>query len=349
MAMATEPAVQLPPPHVVARAERLRNAIDPAALRRELESLPAPRSPEHQPRASAATVDLIETTFRAAKWPTRRQPFRVRDTAAHYGRLAARFFPDGDGVNVVAERTGTRRPDEIVVVGAHHDTLAGTLGADDNGASLVALFELARRFADTDFDRTVVLVAFDFEELGFHGARHFVWQLPSPSRVTGALVYETMAYLDRSPGTQRVPTGLGLLFPARVRAIRDRGAVGDWNAVIYRDDARVLAQRFAGALAALEGPETAVLLRDPADLPGIGPWLKHLVPPVRNFARSDHVPFWDAGLPAVQITDTANLRNPHYHAASDTPETLDYDRLAAIIAASAVVLERTAGGVATDL
>jgi hypothetical protein len=345
MAMANEPALQLPPPHVVARARRMRGAIDPSALRRELESLPAPRSPEHQPRASAAAVELIETTFREAGWRTRRQPFRVRDTAAHYGRLAARFFPDAAGVNVVAERTGTRRPDEIVVVGAHHDTLAGTPGADDNGASLVALFELARRFADTDFDRTVVLAAFDFEELGFHGARHFVWSLRAASRVVGALVYETMAYVDRSPGSQRVPTGLGLLFPDQLRAIRDREAVGDWNAVIYRDDARVLAQRFAGALAALEGPTSAVLLRDPADLPGIGPWLKHLAP-VRNFARSDHVPFWDAGLPAVQITDTADLRNPHYHAASDTPASLDYDRLAAIIAASAIVLERTAGGTA---
>jgi Zn-dependent M28 family amino/carboxypeptidase len=44
--------------------------------------------------------------------------------------------------------------------------------------------------------------------------------------------------------------------------------------------------------------------------------------------RSDHAPFWDLGLPAVMLTDTAELRTPHYHAASDTPDRLDYDFLA---------------------
>jgi hypothetical protein len=45
---------------------------------------------------------------------------------------------------------------------------------------------------------------------------------------------------------------------------------------------------------------------------------------------SDHVPFWSAGLPALQFTDSAFLRNPHYHQTSDTPDTLDYDFAAAV-------------------
>ena len=42
---------------------------------------------------------------------------------------------------------------------------------------------------------------------------------------------------------------------------------------------------------------------------------------------SDHSPFWDAGFAALMVTDTSFLRNPHYHLASDTPETLDFEFL----------------------
>ena len=340
--MPTEPEIELPPAHVIARARDLRGSIDAAGLRTELEALPGPRSPLEQPAASAATVDLLESGFQAAGWATRRQAFEVRDTARHYGRLLARYFPDARGVNVLAEKAGTRRPDELVVIGAHHDTLPTTPGADDNGAGLVAMLELARLLADSSFERTVLLVAFDHEEIGFHGARHFVWHLPPAATVRGALIYETMAYVAREPGSQRLPTGFGALFPRQVRRVRQRGQIGDFEAVIYRDRARILAQRFAGALAALEGEDRALLLRDPVDLAAIGTVLKWVAPPVGNLARSDHVAFWDAALPAVQVTDTANFRNPHYHTPGDTPDTVDVDRLAAIVAATAVTVEQTA-------
>jgi Zn-dependent M28 family amino/carboxypeptidase len=288
-------------------------------------------------------VTLLEERFRDAGWRTQRQAFEVRDTARHYGRLLARYFPDAPGVNVVAQRVGARRPDDLVVVGAHHDTLPTTPGADDNGAGLVALLTLARLLADVALDATVALVAFDHEEIGFHGARHYVWQLPSTVTVRGALIYETMAYVRHEPDTQRLPPGFGALFPRQVRHVRRRGSVGDFDAVIYRNRARVVAQRLAGALAALEGEDAAMLLRDPVDLPVTGTLMKYLLPPVRNLARSDHVPFWDADLPAIQVTDTANFRNPHYHQPSDRPDTVDLERLAAIVAATAVTVERTAG------
>jgi hypothetical protein len=341
--IATEPPIELPPPAVVARARRWRERIDPAMLHGDLVALPGPRSPVEQPEASAATVALLEQRFQQAGWSTTRQPFEVRDTARHYGRLLARYFPDAPGVNVVAQRVGTRRPDDLVVVGAHHDTLPTTPGADDNGAGLVALLELARLLSDVDLDATVALVAFDHEEIGFHGARHYVWQLPPTVTLRGALIYETMAYVRHEPDTQRLPPGFGALFPRQVRHVRRRGRIGDFDAVIYRNRSQVVARRLAGALAALEGQEAAMLLRDPVDLPIAGTLMKYLLPPVRNLARSDHVPFWDAGLPAVQVTDTANFRNPHYHQPSDHPDTLDLDRLAAIVAATAVTVERTAG------
>jgi Zn-dependent M28 family amino/carboxypeptidase len=73
----------------------------------------------------------------------------------------------------------------------------------------------------------------------------------------------------------------------------------------------------------------------------LGWLLRGYGPLVQHFARSDHKPFWDAGVPAVQVTDTADFRNPHYHRASDTPDTLDYERIADLAAATAVLVVRT--------
>jgi hypothetical protein len=56
----------------------------------------------------------------------------------------------------------------------------------------------------------------------------------------------------------------------------------------------------------------------------------YLVPDTR---RSDNARFWDAGYPALMVTDTADLRNPNYHRVTDTPGTLDYAFLAAVTAA----------------
>lgn len=142
------------------------------------------------------------------------------------------------------------------------------------------------------------------------------------------------------------PERLASLAGVNVVAVRDgtgrvraRGSAGDFTAVIFQRRSRSLARRFAQALVALAGQDAAILLREPRDLPVIGPVLGRLVPFVDDFLRSDHVPFWEAGLPVVQITDTANFRNPHYHRSTDTPDTVDVQRLADIVAAAGLTLE----------
>jgi Zn-dependent M28 family amino/carboxypeptidase len=125
--------------------------------------------------------------------------------------------------------------------------------------------------------------------------------------------------------------------------LRRRGVAGDFTATIYNGAALTLARCMGEGLTHIAGADASLLLRDPNDIPALGPVLRRLVPSVRNFSRSDHVVFWRAGIPAVLVTDTADFRNPHYHRAGDTPDTLDYERLAAITGATALTLARTAG------
>lgn len=305
---------------------RGRRVADPQRLRELVTRLPAPRVRSTQPAAMQATDELLLAAFDAAGWPAERRPF-------------ADPLP---GVNIVATREGTATGDAVVVV-AHHDTVPGSGGADDNGSGVAALLELGRLLAPVTLRRTVVLAAVDHEESGLFGSRYLVRELAAERRVLGAIVYEMLGYLDRAPGSQRRPSGLGLLYPRLTRRLRARGFRGDYVAVIHRRSSRRLAGTFADCLSELAGPSAAVPIRAPGDLPVLGAVLARTVPLVRNFARSDHVSFWAAGIPAIQVTDTANFRNPHYHLPSDTPDTLDYEWLADVTTATARAVERLAG------
>ena len=318
--------------------------MQPAALRETVERLPAPRVRRFDPTGMAAVDTLVEDALTAAGWAVTRRPFVVRDTwawADAYDRSRVEPVAALHGTNVVAVKEGATR-DALVVV-AHHDTVPGTGGADDNGSGVAALLALADLLAPARLHRSVLLAAVDLEELGFLGARRLVADLAGDRRVVGALVYEMLAYTATRPRTQRLPPGIGAVYRGQVRRIRERGLRGDFTAVVYQQSSTTLATCFAESLAYVADPATPLLLRAPTDLPLLGSILARAVPFTRDFARSDHVAFWEAGLPAVQVTDTANFRNPHYHEPTDIPDTLDYVRLADIVAATAVTVERLAG------
>jgi Zn-dependent M28 family amino/carboxypeptidase len=284
-----------------------------------------------------AQVDaLVLDSFRSAGWRAELRTFD--EHVDRSGEPPLRPALGLSGVNVVAVKDGESR--DAVVVVAHHDTVPDTGGADDNGSGVVALLELARLLGSLRLRRSVVLAAVDHEELGFLGARQLVRELSAERGVIGAFVFEMLAYTDSTPGSQQLPKGIGSVYRRQVRAVHARDFRGDFTAVIYRQSARTLASCFAECLNHLAGPAATILLRAPSDLPLVGPLLVRTLPFVRDFARSDHVPFWEAGLPAVQITDTANFRNPHYHGPGDTPGTLDYNRLADVVAATAIAVER---------
>jgi Zn-dependent M28 family amino/carboxypeptidase len=339
---AAEPRLRLDK-GLAARATEVRAGISTDRLRRLMDRLPAPRVRAHAPGTMATVDAMVLDGFRSAGWVAALRPYEARNVYAWtdaYDPVDAQLVSALRGVNVVAVKEGDV-PDAVVVV-AHHDTVPGTGGADDNGSGVVALLEVARLAEPLAFRKTVVLAAVDHEELGFIGSQQLVRELSAERPVVGALVYEMLAYTSAAPGSQLLPPGIDRLYGGQVRRVRARDLRGDFLTVIYRRSSRTLATCFAESLACLTGPAAPILLRAPTDLPVIGPVLGRTVAFARDFALSDHVSFWAAGLPAIQITDTAFFRNPHYHRPSDTPDTLDYECLADVIAATVLTLERVA-------
>lgn len=332
-----------------AAADRWLGLIQSDRLRSLVESIPGPRSRLHAPEAMAATDDLIVDAWRAAGWVVGRQRLRFRAVRGNLDfiepgsarRPARHTYRNLVGTNLVAIAEGDT--DEAVVLVAHHDTVRGSPGADDNAAAVAVLLELADQLKGRRFRRTVIFAAPDFEEVGLLGSRPLVRWLRAHYDVRGAVVFDPIGFMDPRPGSAPVPPTIAKLYPGQAARMADRGYRGDTVVSIYRRRSVDLVRRWARCIAATVGRDRVLMLRDPLDLPVIGPSLA-LHPMARNFSRSDHVNFWSAGLPAIQVTNTANFRNPHYHRPTDVPDTLDYDTLARIAAASALFIEDLAGG-----
>jgi len=199
--------------------------------------------------------------------------------------------------------------DAVILVGAHYDSVPNTPGADDNASAVAALLACARAVAQHAPQAPVCFVAFNREEEELTGSTDFVGQFLPASGLTikEAHVLEMVGYCDKSPGSQTIPAGL----PIRVRDCGDfLGVLGNRRSTTLVDHVTRQARSYF--------PEFPVI--------GLKIYLG-MEKRIRHFRRSDHAPFWEAGIPALMWTDTSEFRNPHYHKPTDTPETLDYDFL----------------------
>ena len=342
-----EPTYPAPDASLRQAAEGWLARTDSVRLRELVASLPGPRNRINARPAMERTDALLADAWRAAGWQVGRQHLHLRKLKARLdhpvpgsrGRHPRHVYERLDGMNLVA--IGDGATDEAIVIVAHHDTVRGAPGADDNGAALALLLELATQLAGRRFHRTVILAAPDFEEIGLIGSRYLVRWLRSWYDVRAAVVFDPIGFMDPRPQTQEVPTGIDRLYPGQLAKLDARQRAGDTVVAIYRRASVSVAREWARCLSATVGPERVLLLRDPLDLPLIGPALL-AVPAARHFSRSDHVNFWRAGMPAIQVSNTANFRNPNYHRPTDTADTLDYDSLARITAATALFVERLA-------
>lgn len=217
--------------------------------------------------------------------------------------------------NVIGLQTGKNAASKPIVIGAHYDAYGDLPGADDNASGVAVLLELAATLPPERPERTRYFVAFCTEEPPFFGSEdmgsfRFARSLKGFGVAVDLMIsIEMVGYFSDEPGSQRFPLpGLGWLYPNRGNFI---AVVGD-----------IRSGRYIHHVKSRMGQTGALPIRSfrgPASIPGID-W-------------SDHWGFRRLDMPAVMVTDTAFLRNPNYHLAADTPETLDYNRMAAVVRA----------------
>jgi len=256
-----------------------------------------------RPAESAALVearDYVAGCLADSGWTVKRHEFVATNDTGNPLR----------GINLIARHnrhplgTGPR-----LCVGAHLDSTTESPGADDNASAVAALLEIARVLPDGWPEQPALdleLVAFDLEEYGMlGGAEHARRCRQENIDLRGMVSLEMLGYCDSQPGSQALPRSLVGKYPD----------TGDWIAIIGNQNSGPLIEQFRTGMTRVSGlPIETLQVPDNGNL-------------LQATRLSDHSPFWDAGYAALMITDTAFLRNPHYHQRTDTPETLDYNFL----------------------
>ena len=284
--------------HCGGKSQRIlsRPEVSAEKLRGHIEFL-AGKLGEHNvfnPKKLQAAADYIEEQWRAQRYTVVRQTYRAGNV---------------DCANLEATRVGTKQPSEIVLVGAHYDSVDGSPGANDNGSGVAAMLELSRFFADRDSPRTIRFVAFVNEEPPFFETEQMgsrVYARAARARgddIRAMLSLETMGFYSDVPGSQHYPSIFRLFYPDRGNFI---GFISDFSS-------RPLLNRVVAAFRA-HSNFPAECVSTSRKIVGIS-W-------------SDHASFWREGYPALMVTDTAPFRYPYYHTAQDTPDKVDYKALA---------------------
>jgi Zn-dependent M28 family amino/carboxypeptidase len=257
------------------------------------------------PEALGRAADYIMAQLVGSGYSPEAQPFEVSGTRVR---------------NLDAALMGTTRREDIVVVGAHYDSVSGCPGANDNATGVAAMLELAHRLARTPASRTIRFAAFVNEEPPFFQTAHMgsvVYANAAKARgdrIVGMLSLETMGYYSDEKGSQQYPAAVAMLYPD----------VGNFIALVANvGSARLLMDARRAFKSRTPFPVQSAAV--PAAIPGVG-W-------------SDHWAFWQAGYAAMMVTDTAPFRYPWYHTANDTPDKIDYEKLAQVVDGLEAVIE----------
>jgi Zn-dependent M28 family amino/carboxypeptidase len=211
----------------------------------------------------------------------------------------------GDYRNIIAFHSVSRQA-PCLIVGAHYDSVPGSPGADDNGSGIAVMLACARALMSVRPPTSTLFLAFNREEDLMKGSQDFVLNdlRPLPISVDEVHILEMVGYCSHQPGSQRVPSGLPVRLPDRGNFL---GIVGNQRSASLVRSTLQCAKTYHEGFPVL-GLHTYF-------------GVERLFP---DLQRSDHAPFWRANIPAVMWTDTAEFRNPFYHSADDTPDTLDY-------------------------
>jgi len=297
--------------------------VDEARLRDHVAALVqiGPRS-GHDAAETEATVRYLEESLRKLGYEPRRETFtadiRVMTQRVNEDGSISFLIAAGEPQprhNVIVEIPGRTAPESVVEVGAHYDTVRASPGADDNASGVAALLEAARVLRGAEPAATIRFIFFALEEDDFQGSRAHVAALGEAERASfrGMIGLDMVGVSTDAPDSQETPVWVPFL---------SWGSVGDFLLVLGNNSSGDLGNRVEDAIDVYV-PELPYY-----SLNRIGGWFD-------DGYRSDHVPYWEAGLRAIELTDTGELRTPHYHAPSDLPTQIDFEFLSRVTQATA--------------
>ncbi|MHC5074029.1 MAG: M28 family peptidase [Planctomycetota bacterium] len=252
-----------------------------------------------------ATVEFLELSLINAGLEVRRQSFTAEKEICY---------------NLEIEITGVSKPEEIVIIGAHYDTVFGTVGANDNGSGVAAALALVRRFKGRKIGRTLRFALFANEEPPFFQTDAMGSVVYAKScrekkeNIVAMLSLETIGYYTDEPKSQQYP------FPFNMFYLSTGNFIGFVSNVSSRQLLKQVIKTF----------------RENCKFPSEGGAVPEFV---QGIGWSDHWAFWKYGYPAVMVTDTAPFRYPYYHGPEDTPEKIDYERLAIVVSGIEAVVD----------
>ncbi len=256
----------------------------------------------HTPGTMEASVEFIKQRFSSHEF----------EPKLHQYTLGRGIYSGRTATNIIAEITGSDESDEIIIVGAHYDTVPHSPGANDNASGIAVLLALAGELANFKPVRTIRFVAFANEEPPFFqtddmGSYAYARRSRDQNEnIIAMIALDGLGYFDNSPRSQTYPLpGLGFAYPKRAEFI----------ALVTRLSDLSLLKRISAGF-----KESNLIPSESAALPGFLPGVNW----------SDHWSFWKQSYSAILITDTLLFRDPDYHSTNDTPERLNYENMARI-------------------
>ncbi|MGD8962748.1 MAG: M28 family peptidase [Desulfobacterales bacterium] len=222
--------------------------------------------------------------------------------------------------NIIVEISFGKNPRQRFLLGAHYDSVSGTVGADDNASAIAVQLEVARLLAQQPnkdaLDLAVKFVSFALEEPPAYGTRHMGSRVyaraarAQKEKIDGMICLEMVGYACHEPGCQSYP------FPLM---FMDYPETGNFIGIVSNFKSHGFAKNLLAQF------------QKNKDLPAVKltvPFNGYIMPAVR---LSDHASFWDTGYKAVMVTDSAFFRNPYYHTAGDTMDKLDFEFMAEVV------------------
>jgi len=268
-------------------------------------------------------ADFIESSFSDMGYKVNKYGYKAKP-----GLISKQAWGDTQNQiysNIEAELKGTVHPEQIVILGAHYDSvpLSKCRGANDNASGVAGVLAMARLFAKEKPKRTIRFVAFANEEPPFFHTESmgsFVYAKQCREKkenIIAMFCLDTIGYFSEEDGSQNYPPPLQLFYPSK----------GNFIAFVSNMSSVGLLRK------------SIEIFKANSPLPAEGAAVPGIVP---GSNWSDHCSFWQNGYSAVLITDTAIYRYPFYHQNNDNSDKINYNKTAQLIKGLQAVLKAQA-------